>query len=98
MHRLNFAKCSGVVIDTCRPHGGWFDRDELQHIVEFIRGGGLSVAREKEKAELESARRRLEAARNAPLRERTDVSTSSFGEADLFDIAGSVIFYLTGPD
>src|SRR5262245_3105684 len=29
MNRANFAKCSGVVVDVCRPHGTWFDKDEL---------------------------------------------------------------------
>src|SRR4051812_20636064 len=28
MNRLNFAKCSGVIVDVCRGHGTWFDRDE----------------------------------------------------------------------
>ncbi len=30
-----------------------FDRDELRQIVEFIRGGGLTVSREREKREVE---------------------------------------------
>jgi Zn-finger nucleic acid-binding protein len=61
MNRINFARCSGVIVDVCRGHGTWFDRDELSHIVEFIRGGGLQASREKEKANLEEARRQLEA-------------------------------------
>src|SRR6476469_7121919 len=32
MQRQNFAGCSGVVIDTCRTHGAWFDAKELQRI------------------------------------------------------------------
>lgn len=63
MHRMNFAKCSGVIIDVCKGHGSWFDRDELRHIVEFIHAGGLDQAREKEKREAEAAMRRLETAR-----------------------------------
>jgi Zn-finger nucleic acid-binding protein len=59
MNRVNFAHCSGVVVDVCKGHGTWFDRDELQQIVEFIRRGGLDVAREREKQEIEEARRRL---------------------------------------
>jgi Zn-finger nucleic acid-binding protein len=58
MNRVNFAGRSGVIIDTCRGHGTWFDRDELQHIVDFIRTGGLEEARERERQELEAARRR----------------------------------------
>ncbi len=61
MNRFNFARCSGVLIDTCKGHGTWFDRDELRRIVEFVRKGGLVRAREKEKEDLEAARRRLRA-------------------------------------
>lgn len=65
MNRVNFARCSGVVIDVCREHGSWFDRDELRRIVEFIRGGGMSVAREREMLRLEEERKRLERAQMA---------------------------------
>jgi len=61
MNRINFARCSGVVVDICKGHGTWFDRDELTRIVEFIRGGGLDAARSKEKAQLDETRRQLEA-------------------------------------
>lgn len=59
MNRLNFARCSGVVIDLCKGHGTWFDRDELQRIVEFIRAGGLEAARAREKMQLAEERSRL---------------------------------------
>jgi Zn-finger nucleic acid-binding protein len=59
MNRINFARCSGVIVDVCKGHGTWFDRDELSHIVEFIRGGGLEASRAKEKAEIREERRRL---------------------------------------
>lgn len=59
MNRVNFARCSGVVVDVCKGHGTWFDCDELQRIVEFIRGGGLDESRAREKRELEEERERL---------------------------------------
>jgi Zn-finger nucleic acid-binding protein len=59
MNRINFARCSGVIVDVCKGHGTWFDRDELSHIVEFIRQGGLEASRNKEKAAIEEERRRL---------------------------------------
>lgn len=59
MNRANFARCSGVIIDLCKQHGVWFDRNELSRIVEFIRSGGMDVSRKKEKAQLEEERRRL---------------------------------------
>jgi Zn-finger nucleic acid-binding protein len=70
MHRVNFARCSGVVVDVCREHGTWFDLNELQRIMQFIRSGGLDRVRERQRRELEEERRRLESAR----RERDDGS------------------------
>jgi Zn-finger nucleic acid-binding protein len=60
MNRINFAKCSGVIVDVCKGHGTWFDRDELSRIIEFIRGGGLETARAKEKIEIREARRQFQ--------------------------------------
>ncbi len=59
MNRVAFAHCSRVVVDVCRAHGTWFDKDELRRIVEFIRGGGLEAARADEIAELERKRHEL---------------------------------------
>lgn len=73
MNRINFAKCSGVIVDICKGHGTWFDRDELSRIVEFVRGGGLDVARTRERAQLEEARRQLAAERHAAESQRSSV-------------------------
>ena len=59
MNRANFARCSGVIVDICKQHGIWFDRDELSSIVHFVRSGGLDLARTKEKHALEEERRRI---------------------------------------
>lgn len=59
MNRNNFAKISGVIIDTCREHGVWFDADELPKIIEFIRKGGMEYSRQKELANLEAEREKL---------------------------------------
>ena len=59
MNRINFAHCSGVIVDVCKGHGTWFDRDELSKIVQFIRSGGLEMARQKEKMEIEYQREQL---------------------------------------
>ena len=61
MNRVAFARCSSVVVDVCKLHGTWFDRDELRRIVEFIRGGGLESARAQEMADLERKRQQLRA-------------------------------------
>ena len=59
MNRMNFARCSGVIVDACKGHGTWFDRDELNRIVEFIRGGGLETSRAKEKLSIQEERDKL---------------------------------------
>jgi Zn-finger nucleic acid-binding protein len=59
MNRVNFARYSGIVVDVCKGHGTWFDADELRRVVEFIRSGGLDMARDKERHALEDERRRL---------------------------------------
>ena len=61
MNRVAFAHCSGVVVDVCKTHGTWFDKDELRGIVEFIRAGGLEAARTEELEEIERKRRQLRA-------------------------------------
>jgi Zn-finger nucleic acid-binding protein len=65
MNRVNFAKCSNVIVDICKPHGTWFDKDELHRIVKFISAGGIDVARAREMEELNRQRRELAAARKA---------------------------------
>jgi Zn-finger nucleic acid-binding protein len=59
MNRMNFARHSGVIVDVCKSHGTWFDRDELRQIIEFIGAGGLDAARDKERAQLELEKQRL---------------------------------------
>ena len=57
MNRVNFARSSGVVIDACKGHGVWCDADELRQVIEFIAGGGMDVARRRERMTLEEERR-----------------------------------------
>lgn len=95
MHRVNFAKCSHVIVDVCKPHGTWFDKDELRRIVEFIRAGGMDEARAREIRELDRKRRELNSARTASL-------SAGFGndydsgwgssKVDLWDIAASIAY------
>jgi Zn-finger nucleic acid-binding protein len=65
MNRINFARCSGVIVDICKGHGSWFDRDELTRIVEFIRAGGLDAARAREKTAIQEERRQLRQAQRS---------------------------------
>jgi Zn-finger nucleic acid-binding protein/ribosomal protein L40E len=44
MHRQNFRKASGVIIDRCSAHGTWLDADELEQIAGFILSGRQPAA------------------------------------------------------
>ena len=80
MNRINFARCSGVIVDICKGHGSWFDRDELSLIVEFIRAGGLEASRAKEKTEIAAERRRLRQEQLSVDRRRS--SMPEFGDSE----------------
>lgn len=92
MNRNNFAKASGIIVDICKRHGVWFDADELPTIIEFIRRGGMEIARQRELNAIAQERdklrdEQLRAARGqspfGPLNE--DSSTRSFVRK-LFDL------------
>ncbi|MCB1056678.1 MAG: zf-TFIIB domain-containing protein [Acidobacteria bacterium] len=60
MHRRNYGRSSGVLIDTCTEHGLWFDHDELGQILRWIGTGGLerqALRRQEELAAAERSRR-----------------------------------------
>ena len=61
MHRENFGRRSGVIIDKCAKHGIWLDDQELERIARFIAEGGLARVREDEAEELERRARRAKA-------------------------------------
>jgi Zn-finger nucleic acid-binding protein len=64
MNRTNYGHTSGVVLDLCKEHGLWFDRDKLRKVLQFIEGGGLEKNRAREVQELEEQRH--QAAVNVP--------------------------------
>ena len=62
MHRKNFGRVSGVVIDWCRADGTWLDANELAQIATFVNEGGLErkAAVEREEAEAVAMRQFIE--------------------------------------
>ncbi len=48
MNRVNFGKMSGIIIDVCKNHGVWFERDELRGVLQFVANGGLDRMRATE--------------------------------------------------
>lgn len=61
MHRRNYGRRSGVIIDQCAAHGLWFDHGELASILRWIRDGGL-----RRSDELEALKRREETRSRTP--------------------------------
>jgi Zn-finger nucleic acid-binding protein len=64
MVRRNFGGASGVIIDVCRSHGVWLDHNELEKILEFVRGGGLQHMRDRELRQLQDHERRVQLQRH----------------------------------
>lgn len=58
MHRKNYAARSGVVLDVCGRHGLWFDAEELERVLDWVRSGQLAFAAESERDERRAAERR----------------------------------------
>ena len=91
MNRINFAECSGVVVDVCREHGTWFDAQELHRIVQFIRTGGMHESRRRQQAELATERFRLQAERRAIEGQPHDVPDSDpFGGPAFPDVIRAI--------
>jgi Zn-finger nucleic acid-binding protein len=89
MNRVNFAHCSAVIVNVCKQHGTWFDKDELRRTVEFIRAGGLEKARARELEEIKDERRRLEASnRQGTL---LDPGMMAGSRASTFSVSASAI-------
>lgn len=82
MLRRNFGRRSGVLVDSCKAHGIWFDRGELDTILRWIRSGGLAKAQR-----LESDRLKKQSRLNQATVRPTSPWTSSSTHTD----AGSFI-------
>lgn len=51
MNRRNYGRRSGVVVDTCKEHGMWFDARELEDVLRWVRAGGEVRAAERARDE-----------------------------------------------
>jgi Zn-finger nucleic acid-binding protein len=94
MNRQQLAGCSGIIVDWCKAHGTWLDRDELKQVVQFIQAGGLKKSREREKVKLEEERLNLrEEKRNLAAIARlggNQVFAATKDGSDLLDFLGGV--------
>ena len=91
MNRNNFAKASGVIVDLCKQHGVWFDADELPAIIEFIQKGGMELARQRERSEIEQERDKLrEDKRKVAAKDGGTIGNSMIGDSHELGIRGFV--------
>lgn len=51
MLRNNFGRISGILLDSCREHGLWFDASELESLLRWIRSGGGQRSRRRQEEE-----------------------------------------------
>lgn len=51
MNRVNFAHASGIVIDVCKNHGVWFEKDELRGVLDFVAKGGMQQMQQRDDAQ-----------------------------------------------
>lgn len=87
MHRKNFGRKSGIILDSCRSHGLWFDADELDAVVRWIRTGGESAARRRQ-SEMESEeKKRAELERQLPTYE-SGWPRQAAGSGSLLELLG----------
>jgi Zn-finger nucleic acid-binding protein len=85
MNRLNFGRLSGTIVDVCKGHGTFLDAGELHAIVQFIEGGGLDRARERQIEDLKEEERRLRLLQNPGHGStiETRIESSSWSESGL---------------
>ncbi len=94
MNRVNFAHCSYVIVDVCKAHGTWFDKDELRRAVEFIRSGGMEKARARQLQEIQEQQRKLNSISPAlgPPTDQDYRDAGTMGPADgIFDFLVSLL-------
>jgi Zn-finger nucleic acid-binding protein len=71
MQRKAFGVRSGVIVDSCKPHGAWLDGGELSKLLAWARAGGVARSasllrrRQEEEANRAAAAARLKARHGA---------------------------------
>ena len=91
MNRINFGKISGTVVDVCKGHGTFLDREELHQIVRFIQGGGIDRARAAEREQLVEEQRRLQDLQRVQARLAPPDHTDRFSDGKLWELLKAVI-------
>ena len=56
MARRQYQRVSGVLVDECLGHGVWFDAGEFNHVIEFLKAGGLEKSQSAAEQDAEKRR------------------------------------------
>ena len=88
MNRVNFASGAKVILDICRDHGTFFDRDELHRVVTFIQAGGLERARAREREALKEEQARLRALQSSTRASGMGMEPLNLRDHTIFESAG----------
>lgn len=95
MHRRNYGRRSGMIIDTCQLHGLWFDQGELAAILDWIHTGGLDRA-ERHSRQLDEEEGRLRRVMTGPDREADSLLRGSGrGPRGVSDLIEAVLRFLS---
>lgn len=88
MNRRNWGQKSGVIVDVCQNHGVWFDLDELDKLLRWIRTGGETVSKRAAEAERAAVRH---LAISGTLRDLDSTSSRSSGKSVLGALAAGFL-------
>lgn len=91
MTRKNYGRKSGVIVDVCTTHGIWFDMQEMEEVLGWLRAGGVE-APERVPKSMDSAALAALAVAVAP---QPPSEAATWGFFDGLELVGDVIEFLT---
>ena len=90
MNRRNFGRKSGIIVDQCGPHGFWFDPQELESVLRWVRLGGEGrVARQEDEERRQAVRQQEFDRQLAPA--DSDWPTAAGRTGTLIDMLGWLV-------
>jgi len=96
MNRMNFGERSGVLIDSCRAHGTWFDAGELTLALQFVADGGLeeTIRRQRDRAKHELEKQQLEHAHFRMVMHQEERDRNGWLSEALYEIGRALLEHL----
>ncbi len=95
MHRRNYGRRSGVLVDTCKRHGIWLDLGELDTILRWIKTGGLGNAKKWEKQRVAEQQKVASLLNNIDQQRDKRTSIASSHAPGGVDLIARILGYLT---